>query len=55
MKKRTMTKLESEFQIAIITGAVLGIIDIYDLDNEGVAELIETKEEIQACIFKKTD
>ena len=50
-----MTKLESKFQIAIITGVVLGIADSYDLDAEGIAELIEKREEIQACIFKKTD
>lgn len=41
-----MTKLESEFQAAIIVGVVLGIADNYHLDEESVKELINKQEEI---------
>ena len=46
MKKKTLTKLESEFQVAIIVGVVLGIADNYNLDDDGIKELIDKREEI---------
>jgi RecB family exonuclease len=43
MKKRTKTKLESEFQVAVIIGIMSGIADNYDLYDDGIVELIEKK------------
>jgi len=43
MKKRTKTKLESEFQVAVIIVIMSGIADNYDLYDDGIVELIEKK------------
>ena len=46
MKKKTMTKLESEFEVAIIVGVIEGLAEIYKLDAEGISDLIAKKNEI---------
>jgi hypothetical protein len=55
MKKKTMTRLESDNQVAIIIGVIQGIADNYKLDDDGIAELIAKKNEISDCIFKKKE
>jgi hypothetical protein len=46
MKKKTMTRLESEYQAAIIVGVIQGIADNYKLDSDGIAKLVAKKDEI---------
>lgn len=52
-KTSTMTSLERDYEVAIIKGVMLGVADHFNLDADGIKELMEKKDEIDACIFGK--